>query len=76
MKIAFFSTKIYDREFFNAANDAARERGDAVPELHFLEPRLSPESVKLAASFDAVCCFVNDELNAEVLRRCMPAGRV
>ncbi len=68
MKIAFFSTKVYDRQFFTAANDAARERGAAVPELHFLEPRLSAESVPLAAGFDAVCCFVNDQLNAEVLR--------
>lgn len=73
MRIAFFSTKIYDREFFVAANDAARQSG-AAQELHFLEPRLSPESVKLAAGFDAVCCFVNDQLNAEVLRALHAGG--
>lgn len=74
MRIAFFSTKVYDREFFTAANDAARGRGVAAQELHFLEPRLSPESVKLAAGFDAVCCFVNDQLNAEVLRSLHAGG--
>ena len=74
MRIAFFSTKVYDREFFTAANEAARERGAAAQELHFLEPRLSPESVKLAAGFDVVCCFVNDQLNAEVLRALHAGG--
>lgn len=74
MRIAFFSTKVYDREFFTAANNAARERGETTPELHFLEPRLSPHSVKLAAGFDAVCCFVNDQLNADVLRALHAGG--
>ncbi len=73
MRVAFFSTKLYDREFFAIANEAAVQRGVG-QELHFLEPRLSPESVKLAAGFGGVCCFVNDQLNAEVLRTLHAGG--
>jgi D-lactate dehydrogenase len=73
MRIAFFSTKLYDREFFAVENEAAVLRGTG-QELHFLEPRLSTESVKLAAGFGGVCCFVNDQLNAEVLRALHAGG--
>lgn len=60
MKIAVFSAKRYDREFLEAAN-AGRHT------LRFLEPHLDEETCSLAAGFDAVCVFVNDSLNAEVL---------
>ncbi len=62
MKIAMFSTKVYDRTYFERAN---REHGH---EISFLEPRLLPETALLAAGHEAVCAFVNDELSAEVLR--------
>ncbi len=61
MKIAFFGAKAYDRAHFNAANSAAHHQ------LHYLEPRLSPQTVKLAEGFRAVCAFVNDDINAEVV---------
>ena len=61
MRIAFFSTKPYDRTFFTMAN-ADRRHG-----LSFLEPRLTPETVSLARGFEAVCAFVNDQLDAGVL---------
>jgi D-lactate dehydrogenase len=61
MQVAVFSTKSYDRESLLAANVGGRHR------FTFLEPRLTIQSVKLAAGFDAVCCFVNDQLTAEVL---------
>ena len=62
MKIAMFSTKSYDRTYFERAN---RDHGH---EIGFLEPRLLPETAPLAAGHDAVCAFVNDELSAEVLQ--------
>jgi D-lactate dehydrogenase len=62
MNTAVFSTKPYDREFLSAANADGRHK------LTFLEPRLTMESVKLAFDFEAICCFVNDQLSAEVLR--------
>ncbi|MEX2139845.1 MAG: 2-hydroxyacid dehydrogenase [Pirellulales bacterium] len=61
MRIAVFSTKSYDRESFAAANEGGRQQ------FTFLEPRLTIQSVKLAAGFDAICCFVNDQLTGEVL---------
>jgi len=61
MKIAVFSTKTYDRTFFEAANAA---HGHA---LVFFEARLTPETSALAATFPAVCVFVNDQVDATVL---------
>jgi D-lactate dehydrogenase len=60
MHVAVFSSKGYDRESLSAANAGGRHR------FTFFEPRLTIESIKLAAGFDAVCCFVNDLLTAEV----------
>jgi D-lactate dehydrogenase len=61
MRIAFFGTKDYDREFFSAANEA---RGH---ELVWLEPRLDAGTAVLASGFPAVCAFVNDTLDRTVL---------
>ncbi len=61
MKVAVFSTKAYDREFFSAANQEAGH------ELAFFEPRLTRETARLAEGFPAVCAFVNDELDAGIL---------
>jgi D-lactate dehydrogenase len=57
---AIFSAKKYDREFLNAANGARHE-------LSFFEPHLNEETVSLAAGFEAVCVFVNDQMNAAVI---------
>lgn len=68
MKIAVFSTKAYDRRFFEAANDEHRH------DLTFFEPRLTPETASLAEGHDAVCAFVNDHLDAAVMKRLAGAG--
>jgi D-lactate dehydrogenase len=62
MKVAVFSAKQYDREFLSAANGSRHE-------LHFFEPHLNEETASLAAGFDAVCVFVNDQVNAAVIAR-------
>ncbi|MBX3500724.1 MAG: 2-hydroxyacid dehydrogenase [Alphaproteobacteria bacterium] len=61
MDVTVFSTKPYDRQFLEAANAGQGHR------LHFLDMRLSMESVALAQGSTAVCAFVNDELGAPVL---------
>jgi len=63
VRVAVFSTKPYDRQFLEAAN---AESG-ANYQLRFLEPRLSMETVVLAAGAEAVCVFVNDVASAPVL---------
>jgi D-lactate dehydrogenase len=60
MDVAVFSTKPYDRSFLDAANAGRHD-------LTYFEPRLTPETVALADGYDAVCAFVNDRLNADVL---------
>ena len=61
MKIAVFSTKKWVRDALDAAN----------PEFGFqftyFEPKLGPDTAKLAADHDAVCAFVNDDISAPVL---------
>ena len=59
MKIAFFSTKPYDRASFDSVEHNH--------ELSFQAPRLTVETVALAEGFEGVCVFVNDEANREVL---------
>jgi D-lactate dehydrogenase len=68
MHVAFFSTKPYDRRFFTAANTAHRHA------ITFLEPRLTPETARLAHGHDAVCAFVNDQLPAAVLETLHAGG--
>src|SRR6266404_3441614 len=68
MRVAVFSTKNYDRQFLQPAAAAAGH------ELLFLEPRLTLETTPLAAAFPAICCFVNDRLDAEVLARVAEGG--
>lgn len=63
MRIALFSSKPYDREAVAAAN-ARLVRPHA---LTWLEPRLTAQTVALAADHDAVCMFVNDDVNGPVL---------
>ncbi len=59
--IRMFSTKRYDREGFERANEA---HGHA---LTFFEPRLELDTVGLADGAPAVCVFVNDDLSAPVI---------
>ncbi|HUG87729.1 MAG TPA: 2-hydroxyacid dehydrogenase [Actinomycetota bacterium] len=68
MRVAFFSAKPYDRRAFARANEAHGH------DLHFLEPRLTRETVPLAEGFPCVCAFVNDRLDREVLAALAEGG--
>jgi D-lactate dehydrogenase len=67
VKVAVFSTKKYDREFLGAANASRHE-------LRFFEPHLDEETVNLATGFQAVCVFVNDQVNAAVIAKLQLLG--
>ncbi len=60
MQIVVFSTKPYDRQFLDAANGGQHQ-------ITYLEARLTPATAALAHGAVAVCAFVNDVVNAEVL---------
>lgn len=66
--VRLFSAKAYDRPGFDAANG---EHGDQVV---YLDTRLGPDTVDLAAGADAVCVFVNDDVSDEVLARLAELG--
>jgi D-lactate dehydrogenase len=68
MRVAVFSTKPYDERFLRKANEKTGH------ELVFLEPRLTPATVPLAAGSPAVCAFVNDDLGAETLAGLAASG--
>lgn len=68
MRIAVFDTHSYDRQSFLEANQAFGH------ELKFFEPRLSLETAALARGFEAVCVFVNDQLNRETLEALCAGG--
>lgn len=68
MNIAFFSSQPYDKQFFTAHNE--RYGFD----LQFFDVSLSAQTAGLAKDFDAVCVFVNDTVNAEVIKQLKEQG--
>jgi len=62
MKIAFFSSKPYDRTFFE------RENENYGFQLHFYETHLGPHIVNAIDGEEVVCVFVNDKLNRQVIQ--------
>lgn len=66
MKTAFFSTKVYDRQSFETVGSSH--------EITYLETRLTATTASLAFGFPAVCVFVNDVLDREVLSQLAKHG--
>ena len=60
MKIAFFSTQSYDRDYFNRFNTGYT--------YQFFDVLLDENTAELARGNTVVCTFVNDRLTAPVLR--------
>lgn len=60
--IAFFDTKSYDRESF------IKYSGEDF-NFRFFENKLNPDTVSMAACCDAVCAFVNDDIDRYVLEQ-------
>ena len=62
MKIIFFSAQTYDKTFFNKHNETFGF------ELEFFDTHLGPHIVHAITSAEAVCVFVNDKVNADVIK--------
>lgn len=69
MRIALFSAQRYDRASFEAALPRFPDLS-----LSYIDARLDPLSAAAAAGHEAVCAFVNDRLDAEVLERLHALG--
>lgn len=67
-KIAVFDAKPYDRLFFDAEN---KKYGF---DLTYFEEKLRPQTAALAAGFDAVCAFVNDDLSEPTIETLFQNG--
>jgi D-lactate dehydrogenase len=67
MKIVFFSAQPYDQVFFKKHNTQGFE-------LIFVETALSTGTVSLAKGAAAICVFVNDLVNKEVIAQLSETG--
>lgn len=68
IKAAFYDTKPYDRQYFEAVHPGADLK------WQFHEFRLSRDSVSTAEGAQAICIFVNDCANAGILRTLAEQG--
>ena len=68
MRTLIYSSQIYDRESFLAAQVPADI------ELHFQPARLTLDTVALAEAYEVVCAFINDDLSAPVLEQLAAGG--
>lgn len=68
MRIAFFSTKPYDRIWFEPMGK------DYGFDIHFIELPFTEETVFLAKGHDAVCIFVNDHVNKAMIDQLCEMG--
>ena len=70
MKILFFGTKSYDKQFFN---DTWKDKVYEQIEIDYVDVLLTPDTARLAQGYEAVCAFVNMDLSTpavETLAQC------
>ncbi len=60
MQVAFFSSKKYDKEYFEKGKNSTHT-------FTYFETPLNKDTLNLAKGFDAVCIFVNDNADEEIL---------
>lgn len=68
MKIAFFSTKSYDRTHFESAVEASGH------DITFFEDALTLYTATLVTGYDAVCIFVNNPMDKPLIEKISELG--
>ncbi len=68
MRIAFFSTKSYDRTYMNQVNEEFDH------DISYFDTGLRPSTAVLAQDHKTVCIFVNDQADAETLEALKDQG--
>lgn len=63
MKVAMFSTKSFDREYFDRFNKVTNH------DITYYEAPLNIRTTNLAQGFGAVCVFVNDQVDGTVIEK-------
>lgn len=69
IKIAFYDTKEYDKNFFEK-----ELRNHKNFKVDFFDHKLLPETVGTSAGYDVVCIFVNDSITASVVEEMSRSG--
>lgn len=69
MRTLFFSIHSYDHESFETVRAG---RDDLI--FDYTPVQLEPRTAPMAASYDAICCFVDDDLSNEVLKTLAEQG--
>lgn len=69
MKILFYDAMNYDKESFDKELVNFKD-----VEITYQEIDISPKTVSLAKGYDAICAFVNSNLNAEVIEKLHEIG--
>ena len=67
MKVLVYSSRDYDQTFLKIANHGKHD-------LHFIGTRLEEGTATLARQYPAVCCFVDDILNKDVIQQLSGGG--
>ncbi|MFO7851152.1 MAG: 2-hydroxyacid dehydrogenase [Bacteroidota bacterium] len=68
MKVAFFSTQNYDREYFDKFKSLHNH------ELTYFETALDYRTADLTHGFDAICVFVNDKVDKRTIGKLSENG--
>ncbi len=68
MKVAIFSAKPYEREYFDEFNAETKH------ELIYFDAALNIDTTSLASGFEAVCVFVSDKIDKEVIQKLSKNG--
>ena len=68
MKTAIFSTKSYDREYFEKCNI------DTKHNVTFFEESLNSHTAELTKGYEAICVFVNDNLDKQIIEKLSENG--
>jgi len=61
MRIAVFSTKTYDKDYFE------KYRDEHIHDFSYFETQLNRKTAVLTAGYQGVCVFVNDKLDADTI---------
>ncbi|MCC8067685.1 MAG: 2-hydroxyacid dehydrogenase [Clostridiales bacterium] len=64
MKLLFFGTKNYDREYLLPYMEQEKYAGI---DVKFIEAELTPNTAMLARGYDAVCAFVNMDIGTQTI---------
>jgi D-lactate dehydrogenase len=68
MKVAVFSAKPYEREYFDKFNIETKH------ELIYFDAALNADTSSLTLGFEAVCVFVSDKIDKEVIHKLSKNG--